>query len=249
MPKPPKCLLRDEILRRGLLPSAEDVVAYVLAGKVVVNDQRVTSAHLKIPADADIRIKHLAPFVSRGGEKLHGFLRQHDLAGWVRGQVVLDVGASTGGFTDCCLQLGAQKVYAVDVGTHQLDWKLRSHQSVVAMEQTDVRSLTSEMVPDVGFVCCDVSFLPLKDVIPALFAIGLPQGTRIVLLVKPQFELPAGKVPKGGVVVDDEARREALDGCLTLVRPKSTGDIITADAPLAGRKGNLEMFIAFTLAG
>lgn len=245
MAKPPKCILVDEILRRGLLATAQEVTAYVLAGKVVVDDQRVASAHLRIAQDADIRIKHLAPFVSRGGEKLHGFLRQHELTPWVRGKVVLDVGASTGGFTDCCLQLGAQKVYAVDVGSHQLDWKLRSHPSVVVMEQTDVRSLTRAAVPDVAFVCCDVSFLPLKDVIPALLDLSLPEGTAMVLLVKPQFEL--ADVPEGGVVTDDGARLQALQDCLSLVTPHSEGTPITGDSPLAGRKGNRELFMAFKL--
>lgn len=245
MAKPRKCLLKDEILRRGLLTSAEEVAAYVLAGKVVVDDQRVASAHIRIAEDADIRIKHLAPFVSRGGEKLWGFLRHHGLTDWVRGKTVLDVGASTGGFTDCCLQLGAKKVYAVDVGTNQLDWKLRSHPSVVAMEQTDVRSLTLSQIPTVGFVCCDVSFLPLKEVIPALFALGLPAGTKLVLLVKPQFELE--DVPEGGIVANDADRRRALADCLALVRPRCQGAAITGDSPLAGRKGNRELFIAFTL--
>lgn len=245
--KRPKTVLVDEILRRGLLSTAAEVTAHVLAGKVLVDDQRVASAHLKVFVDADIRIKQLAPFVSRGGEKLHGFLRQYSLTDWVRDKVVLDVGASTGGFTDCCLQLGAKKVFAVDVGTHQLDYKLRAHPDVVSMEQTDVRDLTLEMIPDVGFVCCDVSFLPLKEVLPALFGVGLPAGTGIVLLVKPQFELPAAKIPKGGVVKDEDCRREALEQCLAMVRPRSAAEPITADSPLAGRKGNLESFIAFRL--
>lgn len=245
MTKATKCILLDEILRRGLLATAQEVSAYVLAGKVVVNDQRVTSAHIRIAATADIRIKHLAPFVSRGGEKLHGFLRQHELTAWVRGKTVLDVGASTGGFTDCCLQLGAGKVYAVDVGSHQLDWKLRSHPSVIVMEKTDVRSLSLSDVPDVGFVCCDVSFLPLKEVIPALFSLGLPAGTGMALLVKPQFEL--ADVPAGGVVTDDSARLMALNECLSLVEPRSAGAPITGESPLAGRKGNRELFIAFKL--
>lgn len=245
MTKATKCILLDEILRRGLLPTAEEITAYVLAGKVVVNDQRVASAHIRIPRDADIRIKHLAPFVSRGGEKLHGFLRQHELTGWVRGQVVLDVGASTGGFTDCCLQLGAEKVYAVDVGSHQLDWKLRSHPSVIVMEKTDVRSLSLTNVPGVGFVCCDVSFLPLKEVIPTLFALGLPAGTGMALLVKPQFEL--SDVPAGGVVTDDGARHRALEECLRLIAPHSAGAPVTGESPLAGRKGNRELFMAFKL--
>lgn len=245
--KRPKTVLLDEILRRGLLPTAAEVTAHVMAGKVLVDDQRIASAHIKVFVDADIRIKHLAPFVSRGGEKLHGFLRQHGLTGWVRDKVVLDVGASTGGFTDCCLQLGAKKVYAVDVGTHQLDYKLRSHPDVVSMEQTDVRDVTFAMVPDVGFVCCDVSFLPLKEVVPAIFGIGLPAGTGIVLLVKPQFELPPERIPKGGVVKDEESRREAVEECLALVRPRSVAEPITSDSQLAGRKGNLESFMAFHL--
>lgn len=247
MAKRPKTLLRDEILRRGLLPTPEEVTAYVLAGKVVVDDQRVTSAHLRIPCDAEIRIKHLAPFVSRGGEKLHGFLQERGLSSWVRGKVVLDVGASTGGFTDCCLQLGASRVFAVDVGTNQLDWKLRNHESVVAMEQTDVRDLSQEMIPGVSFVCCDVSFLPLKAVIPALLTIGLPAGTRMVLLVKPQFELPAEEIPKGGVVVDEASRQRALEECLALIGPHCEGQPITSDSPVAGRRGNREIFVAFTL--
>lgn len=247
MAKTPKTTLLAEILRRGLLATEQEIIAHVLAGKVVVDDQRVNSAHLRIPTAADIRIKNLAPFVSRGGAKLHGFLRDHDLTSWVRDGVVLDVGASTGGFTDCCLQLGAKKVYAVDVGTHQLDWKLRDHPDVIVMERTDVRSLTMAAIPDVSFVCCDVSFLPLSAVIPALFALGLPEGTGMALLVKPQFELPPEQVPEGGVVTDEVSRQQALDECLDLIAPRSAETPLTSDSTVAGRRGNREMFVAFRL--
>lgn len=189
----------DQLLvARGLCESREQGKRLILAGEVIVNDAPVTKAGQLVPADATIRVKQPPKFVSRGGFKLEGALDHFGIH--VEGCVCLDVGASTGGFTDCLLQRGARKVHAFDVGTNQLVWKLRSDPRVVSRENLNVRHMQpADVGEEVDLIVADVSFISLTLVLPPAFA-SLKPGGDAVVLIKPQFELSKDEVGKGGIV-------------------------------------------------
>ncbi|MHB8707656.1 MAG: TlyA family RNA methyltransferase [Desulfuromonadales bacterium] len=239
---PAKERLDKLLVDRGLTTSRERARALILAGQVVVNNHAVDKAGTRVEADAAIRIKgDDIPYVSRGGVKLAHALDQFVVA--VTGRTAIDVGASTGGFTDCLLQRGAVKVYAVDVGYGQLAWKLREDPRVVCLERTNIRQLSPETLgerPDLAVI--DASFISLDKVLPPTLALLAPNA-EVVALIKPQFEVGRGQVGKGGVVRDPDqhaaviarVREEAeLLGCTVLG---------VTDSPLLGQKGNREFLI------
>jgi 23S rRNA (cytidine1920-2'-O)/16S rRNA (cytidine1409-2'-O)-methyltransferase len=230
------------LVDRGLAGSRERARALILAGLVVVGDHAVDKAGVKVDTDLPLRVKgDDIPFVSRGGVKLAHALDVFAVK--VAGRTAIDVGASTGGFTDCLLQRGAAKVYAVDVGYGQLAWKLREDPRVICMERTNIRQLTPGALgerPDLAVI--DASFISLDKVLPPTLALLAPSA-EVVALIKPQFEVGKGQVGKGGVVRDpdqharviEEVRREALAlGCAVLG---------VTDSPLLGQKGNREFLI------
>ncbi len=239
---PTKERLDKLLVDRGLAASRERARALILAGQVVVGEHAVDKVGVKVDIDVPLRLKgEDLPFVSRGGLKLEHALKEFSLA--VTGRTAIDVGASTGGFTDCLLQRGAAKVFAVDVGYGQLAWKLRQDPRVVSMERTNIRQLTPDQLsalPDLAVI--DASFISLDKVLPPTLAL-LPAGGEVVALIKPQFEVGKGQVGKGGVVRDPEqhvavvervrAEAEAL-GCTTLG---------VTESPLLGQKGNREFLI------
>lgn len=239
---PAKERLDKLLVDRGLTTSRERARALILAGQVVVNDHAVDKAGTRVEADATIRIKgDDIPYVSRGGIKLAHALDQFVVA--VTGRTAIDVGASTGGFTDCLLQRGAVKVFAVDVGYGQLAWSLREDPRVVCLERTNIRQLSPETLgerPDLAVI--DASFISLDKVLPPTLALLAPNA-EVVALIKPQFEVGRGQVGKGGVVRDPDqhaavvarVREEAkLLGCAVLG---------VTDSPLLGQKGNREFLI------
>lgn len=189
----------DQLLvARGYCESREKGKRLILAGEVLVNDVPVTKAGQLVPDDAELRVKQPPKFVSRGGFKLEGALDRFGID--VHGSVCLDVGSSTGGFTDCLLQRGAAKVFAFDVGTNQLVWKLRNDPRVVSREKINVRHLKADDVGEmVDLVVADVSFISLTLVLPPAFEV-LKSGGQAVVLIKPQFELSRDEVGKGGIV-------------------------------------------------
>jgi len=226
----------------GLAPSRERAQRLILAGEVLVGDRPATKPGTMVAADAPLRLRRPpSDYVSRGGEKLAGALDAFGLE--VAGQVALDVGASTGGFTDCLLRRGARRVFALDVGYGQLAWTLRQDARVTVLERINARRLEASMLaeaPDLATV--DVSFISLALVLPAVAAALQPAGS-VVALVKPQFEAGRGQVGKGGVVRDPTVRAAAVarirDEAQTLgltVRGES-------DSVLAGPKGNREVFL------
>src|SRR2546428_2071475 len=195
------------LVERGLAESREKAARLILAGDVMVDGRRLDKAGALVSTDAEIDVRGRAPYVSRGGEKLVHALDAFRID--VRGKICADVGASTGGFTDCLLQRGASKVFAIDVGSGQLDVKLRKDPRVVVMEQMNARALDPRLfseVPEV--VTVDVSFISLEKVLPAAFGLLAPSG-ELVALVKPQFEVGRGAVGKGGVV-RDPAQHQAV---------------------------------------
>lgn len=212
-----------------------------MAGEVVVDDQRIDKPSTMITEDATLRLKDEGAYVSRGGDKLFAAIEDLDLREEFKGKTVLDVGASTGGFTDCCLKLGASRVVAVDVGTNQLAWALRTDPRVLSVEQTDIRVYTPPHDIQFDWVVADVSFNSLARLAPAIVKIA-PKA-RLLLLIKPQFELPRERVPDGGIVSDEQDRQDALQiaiDALTACGKKVKSQI---DARVAGRSGNRELFL------
>ena len=213
-----------------------------MTGDVLVGDRPITKPGAEVPADAEVRLRTAdSPYVSRGGEKLAGALDAFGLE--VRDLVAFDVGASTGGFTDCLLQRGARRVIALDVGYGQLAWKLRHDPRVVVIERTNARHLTPAMLPEApDLAVVDVSFISLATVLPAIAGVLAPRGT-VVALVKPQFEVGRGRVGKGGVVRDPAQRAEAVAGVRTAAEQLGLAVRGEAESVLSGPKGNREVFI------
>ncbi len=241
-----KIRLDQLLVERGLAASRDRASRLILAGQVLVDDRVVDKAGTKIPTDAAVRTKvkdH--PYVGRGGLKLEGALLDFDLD--PQGLRCLDVGSSTGGFTDCLLQHGADHVVAVDVGTNQLAWKLRSHPQVTSLEQTDIRALSTEALDVLGgapdLVVIDASFISLRLLLPPVAALLGPQS-RVLALVKPQFEVGKEQVGRGGLVEDDVLRAGAVEDVRRCAEELGLEMVGTHNSQLAGaRSGNREIFI------
>ncbi len=239
----------DQLLvTRGLAESRSRAQALIMAGAVFSGDRKIAKAGDLLAEDAplDVRGKD-HPWASRGGIKL-----DHGLAHFgfdVTGAVALDVGSSTGGFTDVLLSRGAARVYAIDVGTNQLAWKLRQDARVVVHEQTNARNLTRAIVPEpVDIVTCDASFIGLAKVLPAALELA-KHGARLVALVKPQFEAGRAEVGKGGVVRDAEVHRRVCDEAAAWVESQGWRVLGVTESPITGPEGNVEFLLAAEKAG
>ena len=233
------------LVERGLVESREKARALIMAGSVVVNGQKVTKAGTRVPADAEIEIIEDLPYVSRGGLKLEAALKHFGID--VKGKVCVDIGASTGGFTDCLLKHGAKRVYAVDVGYGQLHWKLRNDPRVVNIERTNIRYMPRERIPDeIDFVCVDVSFISLEKVLPKVKELLGKRG-EAVCLVKPQFEVGPEKVGRGGIVKKEEYRMESIEKVKEAASRLGfeIGGVI--ESPIKGAKGNVEYLLYLLL--
>lgn len=239
--EPAKKIRIDQLLvERGLTESREKAQALILAGHVTVNGQKAAKPGHSVSRDVAVEVAERMPFVSRGGYKLAGALEHWkiDVTGWT----CLDVGASTGGFTDCLLQRGAERVWAIDVGHNQLDWKLRSDARVTWTEGVNARFLKREDFPvQFDLAVCDASFISLTMLIPAIVPLLAPHGA-MVLLVKPQFEVERGQVGKGGIVRDPELHQAACDRVRAAVETLGfQTDII--ESPILGSEGNREFLL------
>lgn len=226
------------LVERGLEESRQRAQAMIMSGQVFVEGRRADKPGMAVPSGADIEVRGKLPYVSRGGLKLEKAVTTFPIT--LRDAVCGDIGCSTGGFTDCMLQNGAAKVYAVDVGYGQLAWKLRSDPRVVCLERTNARYLSREQVPDVlDFASVDVSFISLKLILPPLAAL-LREGGQIVSLVKPQFEAGREKVGKKGVVRDPAVHLEVLE---LFLRHAEEAGLTVRDltySPIRGPEGNIE---------
>ena len=227
------------LTERGLLDSRQKAQATIMSGIVFVNGQRVDKVGTAVPNDAEIEIRGATlQYVSRGGLKLEKAMQTFPLT--LTGKICADIGASTGGFTDCMLQNGAKKVYAVDVGYGQLDWKLRNDERVVCMERTNARYLTHEEIPeDLDFASIDVSFISLKLIFPALYGLLREEG-EIACLIKPQFEAGREKVGKKGVVRDPAVHLEVLEHFLIHAKENHFTVLGITYSPIRGPEGNIE---------
>ena len=227
------------LTERGLQESRQRAQAVIMSGEVFVNGQRVDKPGTAVAEDAQIEIRGgTLAYVSRGGLKLEKAMATFPID--LHGTVCADIGASTGGFTDCMLQNGAEKVYAVDVGYGQLAWKLRSDPRVVCLERTNARYLTHEQVPDeLDFASVDVSFISLKLILPPLNGL-LKEGGHAACLVKPQFEAGREKVGKKGVVRDPDVHLEVLEHFLDHAREAGFAVLGLTYSPIRGPEGNIE---------
>jgi 23S rRNA (cytidine1920-2'-O)/16S rRNA (cytidine1409-2'-O)-methyltransferase len=230
------------VVEQGLAPSREKARALILAGEVLQGDTPIDKAGELIAPDAALRLRsEPMPYVSRGGIKLAHALKEFGLD--VTGKVALDLGASTGGFSDCLLQAGVARIYAIDVGHGQLHWKIASDPRVVIIDRTNVRYLQPGALPELGtFAVIDVSFISLRLVLPAVPALLAP-GSTVVALVKPQFEVGRENVGKGGIVRDEVARAGALTGVIAAAVALGFSVIGQTTSPITGGKGNVEFLL------
>lgn len=227
------------LFEKGMVPSRERAKAIIMSGVVYVNNQKADKAGMSIPEDAEIEIRGKTnSFVSRGGLKIEKALNYFKID--PKDLCVMDIGASTGGFTDCLLTRGARKVYSIDVGYGQLAWKLRQDPRVVCMERTNIRKVTPDMLDDVpDFAVIDVSFISLKLVLPVVAQL-LNEHGRIACLIKPQFEAGKGKVGKKGVVREPEIHLDVLNAFVENAHEAGFHIYNLTFSPIKGPEGNIE---------
>ena len=232
------------LVEREFFETREKAKREIMAGNVIVNEQVITKAGtmFKDNDELSIRVKDKLRYVSRGGLKLEKAIKTWDLD--FSEKLVLDIGASTGGFTDCALQNGAERVYSVDVGKNQLDWKLRNDEKVVSLEEMHIKDLKEEDIENkkVDFIVIDVSFISLTKVIP-YFKKFLAQSGKIVMLVKPQFEVGRKKIGRNGVVENEEYHNEAIKKIISFSKDEGYELIGVEDSPIKGAKGNKEFLM------
>jgi 23S rRNA (cytidine1920-2'-O)/16S rRNA (cytidine1409-2'-O)-methyltransferase len=239
-----KTRLDVALVERGLAETRAAAQRLVMAGLVFSGDKRLDKAGQSIALDVQLEVRGQPhPYVSRGGLKLEKALDHFAIP--VAGRVALDVGASTGGFTDCLLQRGAAKVYAVDVGTNQLAWKLRSDPRVVSMEKTNIRAVTRAQIPEpIDLIVCDASFIGLRTALPAALVLAAPRA-HLVALIKPQFEVGKGRVGKGGIVREPELHKEVSDTISAWLSEQPGWQVLgVIESPITGAEGNKEFLIA-----
>jgi 23S rRNA (cytidine1920-2'-O)/16S rRNA (cytidine1409-2'-O)-methyltransferase len=236
------------LVEQGLAESRSKAQALIMAGLVYRGEQKLDKAGLELPEETELSVRGREhPWVSRGGMKLAHGLAEFKID--VKGLIAIDVGASTGGFTDVLLTNGAAKVYAVDVGHGQLDIKLRNDPRVVVMEETNARHLRAEMIADVpGIIVCDASFISLKKVLPAVLTLAKP-GVQLVTLIKPQFEVGKAEVSRGKGVIRDAALHQAVcDDIAAWIANEGWQVHGITTSPITGPKGNVE-FLLYAVKG
>ncbi|MBR3259786.1 MAG: TlyA family RNA methyltransferase [Firmicutes bacterium] len=229
------------LVSKGFFDSREKAKRAIMAGLVFIGQERYDKAGTMVPEDADIHVKgDTCPYVSRGGLKLEKSIKTWDLD--LEGDVCMDIGSSTGGFTDCMLQNGATKVYALDVGTNQLAYSLRVDPRVVVMEKTNIRDLDTDSFEKLDFISIDVSFISLNLVLPVASRL-LKEGGQMVALVKPQFEAGREKVGKGGIVRDKSVHREVVENVVKYAENADLRPCGLSYSPITGAKGNIEYLL------
>jgi len=248
-PRPAKNRLDQALVERGLAPTRAAAQRLVMAGLVFSGDRRLDKPGYAIAEDAVLEVRGLPhPYVSRGGLKLEKGLDHFAIP--VTGCIALDVGASTGGFADLLLQRGAARVYAIDVGTNQLAWKLRQDPRVISMEKTNIRDVTHQEVPEpIDLIVCDASFIGLRTALPAALALAAP-GAHLVALIKPQFEVGKGRVGKGGIVRDPALHEEVCTTIADWLAAQPGWRVLgVTESPIEGAEGNKEFLIAGQFSG
>ncbi len=247
MPMAKKDRVDQILVERGMAADLDDARRLVMAGKILSDGQLVLAPSQHVSLDGEISLVQDAPYVSRGGEKLQAAFGKFKLS--VEGLVCADVGASTGGFTDCLLQHGAAKVYAIDVGYGILDWRLRNDPRVIVMERTNARGL-SQLPEPANFITADVSFISLKMILSSMAGWFSDQGGEVVLLVKPQFEATREEsAPGAGVITSPEVHRRVVQEVLGAAADKGFKTLGVIRSPLRGPAGNEEFLAWLTFSG
>ncbi len=232
------------LVARGLVETREQACRLILAGSVKVAGARAEKQAMLVDVESVLEVEQPASaYVSRGGEKLAPALTAFGID--PAGRVAMDVGASTGGFTDCLLQRGVSRVYAVDVGYGQMAWRIRQDPRVVVIERQNIRYLPAELIPEpIQLVVIDVSFISLTLVLPPVMRFLAPAAS-VVALVKPQFEVGKGQVGRGGIVRDETQRREVVEKIVTFARDCGLRIVGRLESPIAGQKGNREILVGW----
>ena len=235
------------LVEKGFFETREKAKREIMVGNVSVNDKVETKAGTNFRDDdkLQIKVKDKLKYVSRGGLKLEKALQHWEID--LNGKRVLDIGASTGGFTDCALQNGAEYVYGVDVGTNQLDWRLRQDTRVKSLEETHIKDLTLDQLDGkkVDFIVIDVSFISLTKVIPYLERF-IAEGSRVLMLIKPQFEVGREKIGRNGIVIEESYHDEAVKKIIEFSSQQNYKLVGITDSPITGTKGNKEFLILMT---
>ena len=232
------------LVERGLAETRTRAQALILSGRVYSNESRIEKAGIRLDPDVPLSVRETLPYVSRGGVKLHAALEHFGID--PTGARCLDVGASTGGFTDCLLKAGAAEVFAVDVGYGQLDWKLRNDDRVTVLERTNFRTIDDDALPHgLDLAVVDVSFISLRLILPRLGTF-LKAGARVVVLIKPQFEAGREKVGKGGVVRDPAVHEEVVHNIIEAAAGEGFASRGSMESPIKGPKGNVE-YLAYLI--
>ena len=240
-----KIRLDQLLIEKGIFTSRERAKAAIMSGKVFVDGNRIDKAGEKVSEESSIEYKgEKMPYVSRGGYKLAKAINEFSID--LKDKKCMDIGASTGGFTDCMLQNGADKVYSIDVGYGQLAWKLRTDSRVVCMERTNFRYVTKAEIPEeIDFASIDVSFISLKKIIPTALDLMAPTG-KIVALIKPQFEAGREKVGKKGVVREKGTHSEVIMSIVDFLCDKNLSILGLSYSPIKGPEGNIEYLVYFS---
>ena len=244
-----KCRLDQLLLDRDMVADLKEARARILAGEVIVGEQRLDKCGQQVASDVRIRLRSRTGrmFVSRGGQKLDHALGVHNVA--VKAEVCLDLGASTGGFTDCLLRREACRIYAVDVGYGLLDWRLRTDDRVINLERTHAGHLTSVDIPEpIGLVCADLSFTSLENIIPKV-TWCLHQGTVGAFLIKPQFEAEKHEIGTGGIVTDSQVHQRVCHQIQRYMAVLGFVDFELVESPIKGAKGNTEFILLCVWSG
>lgn len=237
----------DALVSKGLVETKSRAKTLIMMGKVFCGGKRIEKAGELVSLDQQFEIKEDLPYVSRGGLKLEAALNTFKIA--LKDKVCLDIGASTGGFTDCMLKFGAKRVYAVDVGYGLLDDKLRKDSRVINMERTNFRYIDEALIPEkVDFISIDVSFISLLLIIPKAL-LFLKDGGEVVALIKPQFELSPKEVGRGGIVKDELLHKKAVDKITNFLNDLQLDVLGTIPSPILGQKGNKEFLVYFRKKG
>ncbi|WP_294169117.1 TlyA family RNA methyltransferase [uncultured Clostridium sp.] len=233
------------LVEKGIFTSRERAKTSIMAGKIFVDGQRVDKAGEKVSVDAEIIFKgQEIPYVSRGGLKLEKAMKEFGIS--LKNKTCMDIGASTGGFTDCMLQNGAKKVFSIDVGYGQFAWKLRTDPRVVCMERTNIRYVTPDDIGELtDFASIDVSFISLKKIMPATINLLSDKG-EVVALIKPQFEAGKEKVEKKGVVRDINVHNEVVKSIVDYLLSQGLNILSLSYSPIKGPEGNIEYLVYFT---
>ncbi len=240
-----KIRLDELLLHTALCSDLEQARKIIGAGEVTINGQLADKAGSLLPVDTLPVLKSKCPYVSRGGYKLKGGLDAFSFD--PSGLICADIGASSGGFTDCLLQQGAKKVYAVDVAYGLLDWKLRQDNRVVVIERFNARKISREKIPEkIDLAVIDAAFISLTKLIPPLIPLFRDQQITLICLIKPQFELPRELIPRGGVVINPEHHQQAIDKIVTFVENNGLRARDVVASPIRGPKGNVEFLVLIT---